>query len=227
LHKIISNNTIFPTEIVPDDCYPIKVIKDYMKFKPKPEKDVLLIIGDGKNVLEDIGNWYDIGEGIVEYDTMCVNYSAMICPHDFEHFAAGDSHMNDMQAMARSVGEKVVKHAWNPRAVMFDIRWVRNGRGGWNGTSGNLAMKIGLAFDYTRIVLAGCPMDNSGNWYSSQIPEDDEKSNKDHRHHLWKWMEISLRPIGRFIKSMSGNTRDLFGEPTREWLCHLPEKQGD
>jgi len=100
---------------------------------------------------------------------------------------------------------------------------VRNGRGGWNGTSANLALKIGIALDYTRIVLAGCPMDNSGNWYKPMLKNNDVKSNKDHRNHLWKWTEIATRPIGRFIRSMSGNTRDLFGEPTREWLCHLPE----
>jgi len=227
MHKIISNNTIFPTKIIPDDVYPIQIIDDYMKYKSKPEKDVLLIIGDGRNVLDDIRSWYNLAAGIVPYDTMCVNYSAMICPHKFEHYAAGDSHMLDMQAVARSLPADVVKHAWNPRAVMFDIRWIRNGRGGWNGTSGNLALKIGLAFDYTRIVLAGCPMDNSGNWYSNTIPQEDVKSNKDHRHHLWKWMEISLRPIGRFVRSLSGNTRDLFGEPTREWLNHLPEIEGE
>ena len=223
MHKIISNNTIFPTEIIADDCFAMPIIEDFMKFKRNHDIDVLLIVGDGRNVLADIGNWYDIAEGIVPYDTMCVNYAATICPHDFQHYAAGDAHMPDMQAVAKSLDSAIVKHAWNPRSAGFDVRWVRNGRGGWNGTSGNLALKIGLALDYTRIVLAGCPMDNSGNWYSDIVPEDDIKAKKDHRHHLWKWMEISLRPIGRFVRSMSGNTRDLFGEPSRAWLCHEPE----
>jgi len=229
MHKIISNNTIFPTKIIPDDIYPIDIIEDYMdQFKPKPEKDVLLIIGDGTHVLKDIEAWYELAEGVVEYDTMCVNYGALVCPHEMQHYAAGDAHMRDMQRVAQSLPDSVSKHAWNPRAIGFDVRWVRNGRGGWNGTSGNLAYKIGLALDYTRIVLAGCPMDNSGNWYCDQIPEDDIKAGKDHRHHLWKWMEMSLRPIGRFCRSMSGNTRDMFGEPTREWLWHLPEtSKGD
>ena len=131
--------------------------------------------------------------------------------------------MPDMRNMARKLPEGVIKHAWNPGCVGFDVRWVRNGRGGWNGTSANLAVKIALALDYTRIVLAGCPMDNSGNWYKKLIPENDIKTRKDHRHHIWKWMEISLRPIGRFLRSMSGNTADMLGKPTREWLCHLPE----
>lgn len=224
MHKIISQNTIFPQKITLGDPYGSPIMEDYMELKPKPEKDVLLIIGDGRGVLEDIGAWYDIAEGIVEYDTMCVNYSATICPHDIQHYAAGDAHMKDMRTVAESLPDSVLKHAWNANCPGFDIRWARNGRGGWNGTSGNLALKIGLAFDYTRIVLAGCPMDNSGNWYSKIVAEDDIKAKKDHRHHLWKWCEIATRPIGKFVRSMSGNTRDLFGEPTRQWLCHEPEE---
>lgn len=227
MHQIVSNNTIVPTVIDPADYQSMEVIEDYMRLKPKPEKDVCLIMGDSKHVLDDIGAWYDMAEGIVPYDTMCLNFAAMVCPHKFEHYAAGDSHMKDMQAVAKDLGDDVLKHAWNPTSIGFDIRWIRNGRGGWNGTTGNLALKIALALDYTRIVLAGCPMDNSGNWYSDEVPEDDIKANKDHRHHLWKWMEISCRPIGKFVRSMSGNTRDLFGEPNRAWLCHEPETQGE
>jgi len=223
VNKVISNNTVFPTKIIASDYYAIELIEDHMRLKPKPEKDVLLILGDGLCVLKDIGEWYDLAQGIVEYDTMCVNYSAMICPHPMQHYAAGDAHMPDMQAMARKLPKGIVKHAWNPGCTGYDVRWIRNGRGGWNGTSANLALQIALALDYSRIVLAGCPMDNSGNWYKDSLPDDDIKKKKDHRAHLWKWTEIATRPIGRFIRSMSGNTADLFGRPTREWLCHEPE----
>jgi hypothetical protein len=154
---------------------------------------------------------------------MCINYSALICPHPFQHYAAGDAHMKDMQAIAQTLGPEVIKHAWNPGCKYFDIRWIRNGRGGWHGTSANLAFKIGLSLDYTRIVLAGCPMDNSGNWYKPLLPDNDIKVKKDHRIHQWKWMEVACRPVGRFIRSLSGNTKDLLGYPTREWLLHIPE----
>jgi hypothetical protein len=216
---------VFPTRIDPHDYYAMEIIEDYLSLKPKPEKDVLLIVGDGANVLQDIEEWYKIAEGVVLYDTMCLNYSAMVCPHPIQHFAAGDAHMPDMRRVAESLPKEVTKHAWNPGCTGFDVRWLRNGRGGWNGTSANLAFKIGLALDYTRIILAGCPMDNSGNWYKKMVPEKDVKANKDHRHHLWKWMELACRPIGKFLKSMSGNTADLFGKPTREWLLHIPDPE--
>jgi hypothetical protein len=221
MNRIISNNTIFPVRLDPKDYFAMTIIDDFMSLKPKPEKDVLLIVGDGANVLQDLEDWYKIA--VVPYDTMAVNYSALIVPHPIEHYAAGDAHMPDMQRIANSLPKTVVKHAWNPGCNGFDVRWIKNGRGGWQGTSANLAFKIGVALDYTRIVLAGCPMDNSGNWYKPLLGDNDIKFRKDHRHHLWKWMEISTRPIGRFVRSMSGNTGDVLGRPTREWLCHEPE----
>jgi len=86
--------------------------------------------------------------------------------HRIDHFAAGDAHQKDMRKAAESLPDTIIKHCWNAGCKGYDVRWVRNGRGGWNGTSANLAIKIGMALDYTRIVLAGCPMDYSGNWYS-------------------------------------------------------------
>jgi hypothetical protein len=223
MHRIVSDNSIVPCKIIKDDFYALPVIHDYMSLKPKPEKDILLVCGDGRDLLKDLDEWYKLTEGVFEYDTMAVNYSAMIIPHKIQHFAAGDAHMPDMQRVADSLPDTVLKHAWNPGCNKFDVRWVRNGRGGWNGTSANLAIKIGLALDYTRIVLAGCPMDNTGNWYKKLVPVNDIKVGKDHRSHLWKWMEIATRPIHVFLRSLSGNTADLFGRPSREWLDHLPE----
>jgi hypothetical protein len=226
VNRIVSNNTIWPTRLVKGDFYAMPIIDDVLSLKTKPEKDVLLIVGDGSNVLADIEAWYELAEGVVPYDTMAVNYSALIIPHPIQHFAAGDAHMKDMQAVANKLPSTVLKHAWNPGSWGFDIRWIRNGRGGWNGTSANLAFKIGLALDYTRIVLAGCPMDNSGNWYKPLIKESDVKFDKDHRRHMWKWCEIACRPVGKFVRSLSGNTEQLFGRPSREWLLHLKEDEG-
>lgn len=194
---------------------------DIEKIKPKDQKDILLITGDGTHLLDDIEAFLEFG---MSFDTMCINYSATLIPWPIQHFVAGDSHQPDMQKVAKTLTNGVIKHCWNPNSLGFDVRWIRNGRGGWTGTTANLAMKIGIILDYGRIVLAGVPMDKSGNWYKSFIPDNDIKQDKDHRHHLWKWTEIATRPLARFIRSMSGNTADLFGKPTKEWLLYLPEK---
>ena len=197
-----------------------KEIRDVTELRPKTGTDTLLIVGDATGVFYDLEAFLDFG---VKFDTMCMNFSNEIIPWPIQHFIAGDSHMKQMQDQARSLGPEVIKHCWNPNSKYFDVRWIRNGCGGWNGTTANLGIKIGICLDYLRIVLAGIPMDDSGNWYAPYLPDNDIKKSKDHRHHLWKWTEIASRPLAYFIRSMSGNTMDLFGRPTKEWLTFQPE----
>ena len=44
MNKVISNNTIFPTKIIKGDYHSEPIIYDYMKLKPRGDKDVLLIL---------------------------------------------------------------------------------------------------------------------------------------------------------------------------------------
>jgi hypothetical protein len=80
---------------------------------------------------------------------------------------------------------------------------------------------MAIALDYVRIVLAGMPMDESGHWYDKNLAKEDVKRKSVHSNHLWFWTELATRPVGRFIRSMSGNTKDLFDEPTYEWLTEV------
>ena len=212
---------LLPTKIVPNKIWQNPPIEDIESLRPKPKRDILLLVGDATGVLDDIEEFLKFE---VDFDTMAINYSMLLIPWTIQHFVAGDSHMKDMQKMAATLPDTVIKHGWNPGSVGFDVRWVRQYRQGWDGTTANLGMKVGLYLDYLRLVFAGIPIDKSGNWYSKSLPKYDIKQNKDHRHHLWKWTEIASRPIARFIRSMSGNTADLFGKPTREWLLQLPEE---
>jgi hypothetical protein len=156
---------------------------------------------------------------------MCLTHAGVLY-HEllelpFEHYAVGDSHRKYEQEIAEKLPASVIKHAWNPKSHHFDVRWIKNDNRGWSGTTLNLGVKVGLALDYLRIVLAGCPMDNSGHWYDRFLKKNDNKLKNDHRHHLWFWTEMASRPNGRFIKSMSGNTAELFGKPTFEWLTNV------
>ena len=206
---------LVPSRVVPDKWWETPVIEDPLAMKPS-ENEVLLIVGDATDVLADVEKFIEICP--TGFDTMCINYSAKLIPWEIQHFIAGDSHTEDMQKQALLLPDSCLKHCWNPKSHGFNIRWLRNGRTGWNGTTANLGIKIGIALGYTRIVLAGIPMDNSGNWYSADLPDDDIKKKKDHRDHLWKWNEIASRPVSRLLRSMSGNTAELLGKPSREWI---------
>lgn len=180
--------------------------------------EVLAIVADAPCVWDDLEAFWN--EFKIPHDILCVNEVATVFPCDFQHFAAGDSHQEDMQDIAHNLPKEVIKHAYNPTSKYFDVRWVRK-YGGWSGTTTFFAVKIALAMDYLRIVLIGSPLENTGHWYDNHMDKEDprqERLKNKHEGHLWKWVELSARPIADFIRSMSGNTADILGTPTQDWL---------
>lgn len=85
----------------------------------------------------------------------------------------------------------------------------------WRGSTGLLAVNGALNYLECRaIVLAGVPMaaefghyGRQGNWKAANLYR---KGWKERRHE-----------IAPFVRSMSGWTRELFGEPTLEWLDEM------
>jgi hypothetical protein len=206
---------IKPTKIDINDWTKVEPI-DLKTLRPQPERDVLLILGDGRCVFDDLNAFLDLDSP--PFDVMLINHMAMGYPGKYQHYVCGDSHMKPMQQLAMELPAGIIRHCWNPGSKGFDVRWVKEDGRGWNGTTAALAVKIGITLDYMRIVLAGCPMDFSGHWYDKYLPANDNKLRNDHRHHLWYWAEMATRPLGRFIRSMSGNTAELFGIPDKEWF---------
>jgi hypothetical protein len=199
------------------------IIEDVMSLRPKPLNDVVLIVGDAKGVWDDLKRFYKLQ---VPHDTMCINHMGMAFSKmnlKFEHFLAGDAHRKQEQKIAQSLNG-TLKHCWNPGCGEengYDVRWVKQDRRGWSGTTATLGVKIAIALDYVRIVLAGIPMDKSGHWYDKWLDVDDVKRQSKHTAHLHYWVEMATRPLGQFIRSMSGNTKDLFGKPTKRWLTEV------
>lgn len=81
----------------------------------------------------------------------------------------------------------------------------------WQGSSGLMMVKIAREEGYTRIIVCGVPMTVEAEHFV--------------RHQRWNaapgfvrgWrrQEAQLRP---YVRSMSGWTRETFGEPTFDWL---------
>ena len=82
------------------------------------------------------------------------------------------------------------------------------------GTSALFGAKIAIAMGYKKIVLAGCPLDNSGHYWED--PTRVGVLGCGSIGMVWKdAVRDYLKP---YVRSMSGRTRDLLGEPTAEWL---------
>lgn len=183
------------------------------------EHDILVIVADGPCVWDDL-KAFDEFIGERKYDVMCINEIARAFPRPFKHFAAGDSHMADMQEIAACLPDSVIKHAYNPTSKHFNVRWIKK-YGGWSGTTTFFGIRIGLAMGYMRIILVGSPLTNTGHWYDKDLQPGDPRESRlknNHENHLWKWTELAARPFAFFVRSMSGNTRDLLGYPDHIWI---------
>lgn len=185
--------------------------EDKAHLLSRPRKPILMLVGDGACVFDDIEEFWSYG---LDHDVGCINNIAKAFPCDFEHFFAGDSHDRDMREVCVSLNNtEVLSHCYNPMSETFAIRWFKE-NAGWFGTTAMFAMIAGLRLGYLRIVLAGIPMNACGRWYES----DFERGNYDHGVHLWRWKQFRWRPWASFVRSMSGLTAEILKKPTFEWL---------
>lgn len=81
----------------------------------------------------------------------------------------------------------------------------------WNGSSGLLAIQVGLELGYDRIVLCGVPLDRKAEHYDVRGDWPDAPRYRS------AWTK-NIRHLRGKVKSFSGWTRDLLGEPTVSWL---------
>jgi len=102
---------------------------------------------------------------------------------------------------------------WPQRVDMTDKRCCFNGLDD-HASSGAMCVRKALMDGHTKIIMAGIPMD------AHHLHFNDTK--------LWTTantvftsfvMAVNLNPeLDRCVRSMSGLTRELLGEPTLEWL---------
>lgn len=81
----------------------------------------------------------------------------------------------------------------------------------WGGSSGLLAVIVAFEVGYDRVVVAGCPLDQSPHF-------DDRRPWRDGPRYREAWTRRRLDLKDR-VRSMSGWTREFVGPPTPEWLA--------
>jgi hypothetical protein len=82
----------------------------------------------------------------------------------------------------------------------------------WAGSSGLFAVKVAIEEGFERIVLAGVPMTAEGaHYYDAKVWTAAHVFHSGWNHRLPQIKDI--------VRSMSGWTRELLGEPTRDWLA--------
>ena len=177
-----------------------------------------LVIGSGACLWDDARKLYR-HDSENKYDYCGVNFGGYFWPYPLKHFCS--LHANYIQY-------------WLPlRLKTFSQGWIHSHAAKkepavenvWNlvrpaAMSGLFAAKAMLACGYDEVILLGNPMDDTGHFYDPPpgmlAPGEQaswESMRYRHRENMLEWEQASIDEFKGRVKSMSGYTRDLLGEP--------------
>ena len=146
-------------------------------------------------------------QGRAKTDVACANYTALYYPYFFEHWIS--YHIELLSAIKKYVKGTPVVHSTRPDPSVDRV---------WNfddftcTDSGLLSVKIALGLGYDRIVLVGMPIDNTPKFFSPNEPCQFDATN------IRKAWEGESQAFTVRVRSFSGFTKRLLGEPSKEWL---------
>lgn len=177
-------------------------------FKDQMCSGPLLIIGGGRCVWDDLARFNDKAFGgtrmaindIGQHYMGHIDHWATLHPeymHGWLHYRQTHVMSGDRPPLVHSdKAHHAVDYAWSLQTS--------------GGTSGLLAVWVGILMGFDPITIAGVPMDGSGHYFD---PPDYSKTDF-HQAHIrasWDWAATEIFD-GR-VKSMSGWTAKLLGTP--------------
>lgn len=178
-------------------------------IKPVPrDHDTLLIVGGAPCVWDDLESWWELEH---PHDVCIINDVGELFPCDFKH--AFSYHA---QLLVDHKYKNTTHHSINnKRPSGIDYTWRMRDTG---GSSSFMAVQCALAYwGYSKVVCVGIPIDNTG--HAPGLPPTGDEN---------RFAETFLRPWIRrheefkdSLRSMSGNTREIYGPPTEEWLNNV------
>lgn len=180
----------------------------------------ILITGDGKTLPGDLERFLSWG---IQHDAMCIGRSIQLYPGKVDHYVDVDADAGKwvIQNITTNHPDKgtPVTHTLG-EVEWCDIGWeiencpIKSDEILWHGSSGLFAVLIAINMGYTRVILAGIPMDSKGHWY---FP-DEKYGPKWTMESYQAWFEFAATPDAKKVASMSGYTKTLLGIPSRLFL---------
>ena len=179
----------------------------------------LLILGGGRCVFDD---YFKAKEFFKTYEIMAIN--DMIGQFRLEKIHHGFClHKRLLQANKVLREEKGMGGDYTSHGITacpgVDRVWSKAYRTGESGTSSIL---VALHLGYTKIIVCGVPLDNSGHYWDPDVkfePTKPQWSVFNAKGQMGLANEVIKRnPLAKDrVRSMSGRTADAFGKPDQEW----------
>ena len=125
----------------------------------------LLIVGSGRCVWDDLAGWND------DIDTLCVNAMISHFPnrvtHGYSNHADKTSHFITARCekLKKRDPNAIHSHSFQHNRAGSKWSWPWPG----HGSSGMSAVLTGIGLGYTKILVAGMPLDNTGHFYDPPV----------------------------------------------------------
>ncbi|MCK5616765.1 hypothetical protein KAR91_83660, partial [Candidatus Pacearchaeota archaeon] len=159
----------------------------------------------------------------IPHDVYAVARSIQLIKEPVDHWGDVDSDASVWVAgnlpVKNREGKPPLRHTLGPQKN-FDVDWDTEeemlwdpSEVVWHGSSALFAVLCCIAMGYTKIVLAGAPLDGKGHWYDPHI-----KGPRWTCETYQAWFEFAACEQANMVKSLSGYTAQLLGEPVEEWL---------
>ena len=175
-----------------------------MIVKPK----VAVVVGTAGCVFDDIKQLESLLPNREDYSVFTVNFATMLPLKPNYICAIHGDYIDTYKAIACIKAEE---YGW--RKDFYTISTFGNADHifddlGVSGTSGRFTASVALEMGYHKVILVGVPLSGSKRFYGD-IRHDYSKCLP-----VMEWQEMDKMKV----KSFSGNTLELLGEPTQEWL---------
>jgi hypothetical protein len=185
---------------------------------PVCKHPAVLITGDGRSLPEDLATWQSIK---VPHDNWAIarSYQRIAA---IDHWGMVDAEDNSWWArngkfdwkgnpQRHTLGDHFgYEFDWDSDQEVFDKRENK-----WWGSSALFGVLACLHLGYERIVLAGCPLDDKGHWYA--LPHEITPRIW-HERDFQVWRDFKKQAESERVKSLSGFTRVVLGQPSATWL---------
>jgi len=169
--------------------------------------NVIAVVGSAPCAMADVRALLGMRADV----SVCVLNRSIKLPLSFEYFLTGHPDTFKADVAAQRASGRVFQAIGADRCDGYDDHFRPHSKQAWGGSAANaICYFTSRGF---RVVLCGCPLDKSGYF--------DDKSPTIFDNDLWDWfLRGHPHRTGHNVnvRSMSGNTQELFGAPTKEWL---------
>jgi len=181
-------------------------------------RDTVLITGDGASLPDDVKKFESWD---MPHDVYCINRSMLYFQRPINHWAAVDAEESMwfakyLNSDVRPNGHMIYRHTIGVCQHVYNVAWEIDAEDLndyssriWAGNSGYFGILTAIAMGYSRIIIAGMPLDRKPHWYE---PESETGPN-------WigaaytQWMDFKMKvPEADRVRSMSGYSAFILGE---------------